>query len=102
MEFWVQKASNYMLQNPALVPAFIDQTEHEKDLVAHSVLNPLIDRLEGVRQMALDTNLLIGSDLYNNTMAFYRSVKVSAKSNAPGASTIYKDLQQQFPGGKKK
>jgi hypothetical protein len=101
MEIWISKTSNYMAQNPLLVPAFIDQVEHQKDVDAHAVLNPIIDRIEGIRQMALDTNLLVGSDLYMNCMAFYRSVKMAAKSNAPGASTIYADLKQQFPGAKR-
>lgn len=101
MEIWVSKASNYMTQHPQLVPAFIDQAEHQKDVAAHAVLNPIIDRIENIRQMTLDTNLLVGSDLYTNCMAFYRSVKMAAKSNAPGASTIYADLKQQFPGGKR-
>ncbi len=99
MEVWVNKTSSYMQQNPQLVPGFIDTVEHQKDVDAHAVLNPLIDRIEAIRQMALDTNLLLGSDLYNNCMAFYRSIKVAAQSNAPGASSIYKDLKQQFPGG---
>ena len=101
MEIWVQKASAHMASNPQLVPNFIDQVEHQKDMVAHALLNPMIDQIEGIRQMALDTNLLVGSDLYNNCMAFYRSIKMAAKSNAPGASTIYADLKQQFPGPKK-
>jgi hypothetical protein len=46
-----------------------------------------------------DTNLLLGTDLYNNLTAFYRSLREASKSNAPGASSIYKDLKQQFPGG---
>ncbi|MGL5796679.1 MAG: hypothetical protein ACRCYT_00605 [Cetobacterium sp.] len=102
MEVWVNKVSTYMEQNPNLVPSFIDTIEHKKDLFAHHFLNPIIDRIEIIRQMALDSNVLLGADLYNNSMAFYRSIKVSAKSNAPGAATIYKDLSQQFSGNRKK
>ena len=50
-------------------------------------------------QGMLDTNLLLGTDLYNNLIAFYRSLREASKSNGPGASAIYKDLKQQFPGG---
>ena len=99
MEVWVGKAVNYADQNPALLPAYVDKTELMADFATHSQLNPRIDRLETILQGMLDTNLLLGTDLYNNLIAFYRSLREASKSNAPGASNIYKDLKQQFPGG---
>ncbi|PZF73896.1 hypothetical protein [Taibaiella soli] len=97
MEVWIQKANSYMAQNTQLVPGFVDYEEHKKDLAAHNALNPRIDRMQTVLQMLLDTNLLLGTDLYNNSLAFYRSLKASTQSNAAGASAIYHDLKQQFP-----
>lgn len=98
MEVWVKKAANYADQNPSLLPTYVDKTELDTDLATHSELNPRIDRLEIIIQGMLDTNLLLGTDLYNNLIAFYRSLREASKSNAPGASSIYKDLKQQFPG----
>ncbi len=98
MEVWVQKAYNYLLANPALVPAFIDTVETGEDLATHNQLNPRIDVMEVILQGLIDTNLLLGTDLYNNLMAFYRSLKAASFSNAPGAAAIYADLKQQFPG----
>ena len=98
MEVWVQKAYNYLLANPALVPAFIDTVETTDDITTHNQLNPRIDQLEVILQGLIDTNLLLGTDLYNNLMAFYRSLKAASFSNAPGAAAIYADLKQQFPG----
>lgn len=102
MEVWVNKASNYMSANPSLVPSYIDTREHDKDIQSHNTLNPIIDRLEITLRAMSDTNLLLGTDLYNNCMAFYRAVKMAAQSNAVGANSIYNDLKQQFPGPKKK
>lgn len=99
MEVWVNKAVGYANNNPALLPTYIDKAELTADHKTHSQLNPRIDRLETILQGMLDTNLLLGTDLYNNLMAFYRSLREASKSNAPGASSIYKDLKQQFPGG---
>ena len=99
MEVWVNKAVGYAEKNPALLPVYIDKSELLADFAAHSQLNPRIDRLETLIQGMLDTNLLLGTDLYNNLIAFYRSLREASKSNAPGASSIYKDLKQQFPGG---
>ena len=99
MEVWVNKAVGYADKNPALLPTYIDKTELMADFTTHGQLNPRIDRLETLMQGMLDTNLLLGTDLYNNLIALYRSLREASKSNAPGASSIYKDLKQQFPGG---
>ena len=99
MEVWVGKAVGYADGNASLLPNYVDKTELAADFKAHSQLNPRIDRLETLLQGMLDTNLLLGTDLYNNLIAFYRSLREASKSNAPGASAIYKDLKQQFPGG---
>ena len=98
MEVWVGKAHNYVQTNPDLVPVFIDKTELQNDYTTHTQLNPRIDRLETLLQGMLDTNLLLGTDLFTNLNAFYRSIREASKSNAPGASPIYKDLKQQYPG----
>jgi hypothetical protein len=102
MEVWVNKANNYAQNNPSLVPSYIDVAELSSDFATHAQLNPRIDRLNVLLQGMLDTNLLIGTDLYNNLISFYRSLKAASKSNAPGAAAIYNDLKQQFPGPGKK
>jgi hypothetical protein len=99
MEVWVGKAMGYADNNPSLLPNYVDKQELSADYKTHSQLNPRIDRLETILQGMLDTNLLLGTDLFNNLIAFYRSLREASKSNAPGASSIYKDLKQQFPGG---
>lgn len=99
MEVWVGKAVGYADKNPTLLPSYIDKSELTADFTTHGQLNPRIDRLETILQGMLDTNLLLGTDLYNNLIAFYRTLREASKSNAPGASSIYKDLKQQFPGG---
>lgn len=103
MEVWVNKVSAYMLSHASLSPSFLDKAEYDKDMSAHAILNPVIDRLQVVLQSMLDTNVLLGSDLYTNSMMYYRNVKIAAKSNATGAAAVFNDLKQQFPGpGNKK
>jgi cob(I)alamin adenosyltransferase len=101
MEVWVDKVQHYMQQAPQLVPPYIDMTEHTADLEAHRALNPRIERLATVLQSMKDTNLLLGTDIYNNSVVFHRSLREASKANAVGASTIYADLKQQFNGGRK-
>jgi hypothetical protein len=101
MEVWVDKTFDYMQQDTKLVPPYINTEEHTSDTVAHRALNPRIARLRSILQSLEDTNRLLGSDLYNNSLAYYRSLHEAAKINAVGASSKYSDLKQQFPGAKK-
>jgi hypothetical protein len=99
MEVWIDKVNDHIQQDPQLVPSYIDLEEHKSDIATHRVLNPRIARLTGILQSLEDTNRLLGSDLYNNSLAYYRSLREAAKVNAVGASSRYSDLKQQFPGG---
>jgi len=98
MENWIGKAKDYMIAKPALVPSYINMTEVNKDFDAHKAILPRIKRVEAISNLLTDTNKLLGSDLYHNAMAYYNSLKVSAKNDAVGARTIFDDLKTQFPG----
>lgn len=97
MEVWVDKVNNYMKSHSDLAPGYLDMEEFNRDFSTHKMLNPVIDRLQSVLQTMLDTNLLLGTDVYVNSLAYYRSVKNATRSNAQGAAAVYADLKQQFP-----
>lgn len=97
MEVWVGKASGYIYNNAPLVPAYVNVDELRLDMAAHTALNPRIDRLTSILKNMEDTNAVLGADIYNSCMSFYRAIKVAAGS-VPSASAIYDDLKQQFPG----
>jgi len=99
MEVWVNKTSSYIFNNAPLVPTFIDVNELRFDLATHTILNPRIDKMAALLKGMEDINLLLGTDIFNACLTFYRSVKAAAMANAPGASSIYNDLKQQFSGG---
>lgn len=101
-EVWIDKNRGHMHDNPTLVPPYIDTTEYEKDYVARNVMKPVEAKLKQLYEMFDDTFILLGHDLYINSIAFYNAVKTAAKNNVPGATSIYQDLKQQFPGGGKK
>jgi hypothetical protein len=102
MEVWVDKVDRHMRQSPQLVPSYIDMAEHAADLSAHRALNPRIERMNTLLQSMRDTNLLLGADIYNNSLTYYRVTREASKVNAPGASAIYNDLKRQFPNNPKK
>ncbi|TCN72980.1 hypothetical protein [Acetobacteroides hydrogenigenes] len=102
MEGWVNRSSSFLYNNPHLIPSYVDASKLKLDLEAHGYLNPLIDKMSLILQGLTDTNLLLGTDIYNACMGFYRSVKVAYRGNAAGSSAIYEELKKQFPGGRKK
>ncbi len=101
-EVWIDKCHGHMHDNPTLVPNYIDTVEYEKDYVARNVMKPVEEKLKQLYEMFDDTFVLLGHDLYVNSLAFYQAIKIAAKQNVPGSTSIYQDLKQKFPGGGKK
>ncbi|MDP4266385.1 MAG: hypothetical protein Q8880_03000 [Bacteroidota bacterium] len=99
---FIVKALGYMLQRPDLVPNYINLTEFQNDVAARQSIVPLLNQATEIHEMFSDTNLLLGTDVYNTAIAFYRNVKIAAQQNVPGSTNIYQDLQVDFPGRPKK
>lgn len=97
-EVFIDNAKTEMDNNPDKVPNYVDTEELDRDYSTHKFLNPVIASIEQVRDMAMDINLLLGYDLDNTALMFYRNIKVAAQNNDPGARTIYEKLRVQFPG----
>lgn len=95
---WISKVQGHMDSKPNLVPPFIDVTEFKNDLAARMSIMPRLARINSVTTGLEDTAILLGTDLYNAAIAYYRNVKMMTKQNVPGAKPIYEDLSQQFPG----
>ena len=95
---WIQKVRDYMTQRPDLIPVWIDLTELDKDLKAHEDLIEIINRVLDLLEQLEDTSKLISADVYHASLAFYNNVKEASRRKTTGTTTIYQDLQQQFPG----
>jgi hypothetical protein len=78
-EVWVDKAFDYMQQDPKLVPPYINMEEHTADIVAHRALNPRVEWLKSILQSLEDTNRLLDGDLYNNFLTYCRSLREAVK-----------------------
>jgi hypothetical protein len=46
--------------------------------------------------------MVAGSEAYQAALVFYKSVKVAAAQDIPGAKAVYDELKTRFPGGKRK
>lgn len=102
LEDWVSRTHTYMKAHPELVPHYINIPEHEKDIEARKHLSQMLNLTKQILEMIDDTHLMLGNDIFNNSIAFYRNIKNASQQNVPGITNIYQDLQQQFPGRPKK
>ena len=96
---FVQKALEYGMQNPPLVPSFLDLEAMAKDAKAVQTLRELAQTLNPITEALNDSMTLSGSEAYQGALIFYGSIKGAAKAKAPNATTIYNDLAARFPGG---
>jgi hypothetical protein len=95
---FVTKSYEHAVNNPILVPAYVDVIEFKKDTNAVTLLrqfqNPLMELMKALE----DTMTVAGSEAYISALSFYTSVKSAAKNNVPGAQVVYEDLSIRFKG----
>lgn len=95
---FVSKSFEYAVQNPKVVPAYLDMAEFEKDTVGAAELRRILITLRQLVEKLDDTTLLAGSDALAAALAFYTALKGAAKAGEPGMKTVYADLQSRYPG----
>jgi TolA-binding protein len=55
-----------------------------------------------LKKNSSDTEMTAGSEAYQAALVFYKSVKMAAAQDVPGAKAVYEELKTRFPGGKRK
>ena len=95
---FVSKAYEYAVQNPKVIPAFLDMAEFEKDTTGTAELRKILFSFRQLVEKLDDTTLLAGSDALNSALVFYTALKGAAKAGEPGMKTVYADLQSRYPG----
>jgi hypothetical protein len=99
---FVEKAHDFAQQNPNLVPPYLGMTAFDVDFTdAHGLWtlhNIVLQLEEGIG----DTEMAAGSEAYQAALVFYKSVKMVAAQDIPGAKAVYEELKSRFPGGKRK
>ena len=93
------KCRDYMEQNPALVPGFVNMQDFGNFCTLLAQMNEIGRDFVPVSQAFDDTVIQVGHQIYSAELAFYQNVVQAAKRNVPGAQAIYDDLKVRFPGG---
>jgi hypothetical protein len=99
---FVEKAYDFARQNPNLTPSYLEMAAFGTDFTdAHGLwtLHNMVLRLEeGIG----DTEMAAGSEACQAALVFYKSVKIAAAQDIPGAKAVYGELKTRFPGSKRK
>ncbi|MDR0561604.1 MAG: hypothetical protein LBG73_02835 [Spirochaetaceae bacterium] len=99
---FVEKAYDFAKGNPNLVPPYLDIAAFGVDFADAHELWTLVNSIRQLDENAGDTEMLAGSEAYQAALVFYKSVKMAAAQNVPGAKAVYEELKTRFPGGKRK
>jgi hypothetical protein len=99
---FVEKARDWVKENPQLMPPYGDVEELEKDLKAMKLLDRLLRSIRPIFNGIEDTLLLAGSEAYAEALAYYSYFKAAAKAKVDNAEEAYYDLRAWFPGGSTK
>jgi hypothetical protein len=99
---FVEKSHEFALQNPNLVPPFLDMAAFDIDFAdAHNLWTVLLVSQQ-IHENLDDTTMVAGSEAYQAALVFYNSVKMAARQDVPGAKAVYEELKKRFPRNKRK
>jgi hypothetical protein len=99
---FVEKAYDFAQKNPNLVPPFLEVAAFGVDFGDAHGLWTLLNTVQQLEQSIDDTEMAAGSEAYEAALVFYKSVKMAAAQDIPGAKAVYEELRTRFPGGKRK
>jgi hypothetical protein len=101
-EPFVAKVMDYVVSDPQFLPPYLHVVEMKKDWDVVTGLMPIFRTVQQLDSNLSDTVMLSGSEAYEASLNYYKSVKMAAKMNVPNAKTIAEDLSKRFVGNGKR
>ncbi|MDR2065269.1 MAG: hypothetical protein LBP85_06150 [Prevotellaceae bacterium] len=98
---FVEKSYDYAVENPGIVPSYLDMQAFGVDFADSHGLWPVRNDALQVYEMLDDSAMASGSESYQASLVFYNAVKAAAAQDVPGAKAIYDELKQRFPRHKR-
>jgi hypothetical protein len=94
---FVEKAYDFARQNPGLVPPYLEVDAFGVDFSDAHGLWTLLNSVQQLKESIDDTEMTAGSEAYQAALVFYKSVKIAAAQDVPGAKAVYEELKTRFP-----
>ncbi|MDR1215299.1 MAG: hypothetical protein LBK25_01295 [Treponema sp.] len=98
---FVEKSYDFAKKNPNFVPTYLDIIAFGVDFDDAHGLWTLANSIRQLDENIEDTEMIAGSEAYQAALVFYKSVKMAAEQDIPGAKAVYEELRTRFPGGKR-
>lgn len=92
----LEDALPLMVAHPDLVPTYMEIAEVTKDRDLRNALDPIFNSLATLCQDVEDTEILVGSELYNAIRGFYLNCQEAAKRGATTAQAVVDVLSKYF------
>jgi hypothetical protein len=92
----LEDAYPLMLENPDLVPTYVDIAEVTKDHDLRNALDPILNSIGTLFQDVEDTEIIVGSELYNAIRGFYLNCQEAAKRGVATAQAVVNVLSKYF------
>lgn len=95
---FVEKSLSYGLQEPLIVPPFIDLNEYKKDIEFFKATRRVGAELLSLAEMVTDSRTAAGSDAFQTALSIYSSTKGAAKQGVPGTQSKVDEMGKLFEG----
>lgn len=84
------------VNNSELFPSFLKISIFRKEFsIAHELWS-VMARIDELREAINDTEMLAGNFALETALTFYKTVKIAARHDIPGAGVIYEELKSAF------
>lgn len=93
---FVDKSREYASKYSEFLPPFLSMDSFDRDLQAIDFLTSTLQSIAPLSRNLDDSLLLSGSEAYQASLIYYRSVKVASENDVPNAKSIYGDLAKRF------
>jgi hypothetical protein len=94
---FVEKAYDFAQKNPNLASPYLDINAFGVDFADAHGLWTLLNTVQQLKENIDDTEMTAGSEAYQAALVFYKSVKMAAAQDIPGAKAVYEELKTRFP-----
>lgn len=81
-EMFARKAYDVLAQSPEILPGTFELADFTVDLEALDQLRPVFARIAALAGRASDTEMALGSDIFNAALEGYRYAKLAGKGAA--------------------
>lgn len=92
----LEDALPLMVANPDLVPSYTQIAEVTKDGDLRDALDPIFNSIATLCQDVEDTEMIVGSELYNAIRGFYLNCREAAKRGVATAQAVVDVLAKYF------